>query len=81
MNTTSTFNPALEGYLSEHEMARIRGVKERTLRAERARGEGPPYIVLNRRVLYPEPDWRDYLRLQVRKPVRSAPFHQFGART
>ena len=40
---TITANP-LDGYLTDDTMAKLRGVTERTLRAERQRGDGPPYV-------------------------------------
>ena len=72
MTSTKRNEASLDGYLHETDLARLRGVTDRALRAERARGEGPPYVKLNRRVFYPEQDFRDWLRSQVRRPVRSA---------
>jgi hypothetical protein len=48
----STTNP-LADYLPDAEMARLRGVTSRTQRAERQRGDGPPWVKDGRRVLYP----------------------------
>jgi hypothetical protein len=61
----------LDDYIPETEMADIRGVKPRALRAERQRGEGPPYVKVNRRILYPAPGFRDWLKSIEQIPVRA----------
>ena len=48
----------LAGYISEDEMAQARGVGVRALRAERQRGDGPPWVKLSRSVWYPEAGFR-----------------------
>ena len=61
----------LAGYIAESRMAVVRGVIPRTLRAERQRGEGPPYVVLNRRIYYPEAGFREWLKAIEKHPPRS----------
>jgi hypothetical protein len=63
-------NP-LAGYAIETEMARIRKVTQRTLRAERQRGEGPPYVRDGKRVYYSLEGFREWLKSRERQPVRS----------
>jgi hypothetical protein len=67
---TSTANP-LEGYLPDAELAKVRGVKERALRAERQRGDGPPFVKMGKQVLYPIEGFREWLKARERHPVRS----------
>ena len=62
-------NPLLE-YLSDRDMAQLRGVTERALRAERQRGDGPPYLKDCRKIYYHVPGYRDWLRARLRQPVR-----------
>jgi hypothetical protein len=60
----------LEGYISEDAMAEARGVKLRTLRAERQRGEGPPWLKMNRAIWYSEDGFRNWLKAIEKRPVR-----------
>jgi hypothetical protein len=43
----------------------------RTLRAERQRGDGPPYVTLDRRIYYPEAGFREWLKAIEKRPVRA----------
>lgn len=43
----------LLGYLNEEQYASFRGLSVRSARNERARGEGPPFIRVGRKVFYP----------------------------
>lgn len=61
----------LAGYISEDEMAQARGVGVRALRAERQRGDGPPWVKLSRSIWYPEAGFRDWLKSIERRPVRA----------
>jgi hypothetical protein len=61
----------LAGYIAEGDMARARGVVPRTLRAERQRGDGPPYVTLDRRIYYPESGFREWLKAIEKRPVRA----------
>ncbi len=61
----------LAGYISEDEMAQARGVGVRALRAERQRGDGPPWVKLSRSVWYPEAGFRDWLKSIEQRPVRA----------
>ena len=60
-----------DDYLSDGDMAKLRGVKERTLRAERLRGDGPPYVKDGRRIYYSVPGFREWLKARLKQPVRS----------
>jgi hypothetical protein len=61
----------LAGYISEDEMAQARGVGVRALRAERQRGDGPPWVKLSRSIWYPEAGFRDWLKSIEQRPVRA----------
>lgn len=63
-------NP-LEGYVLDDEMAKLRGVTQRTLRAERQRGDGPPYVKDGWRIYYNVNGFREWLKARERQPVRS----------
>jgi hypothetical protein len=67
-NDPSSF--LLRGYLTDAEAAAQRRKSRRALRDERQRGAGPPYTLDGRRVLYPVEGFRDWLRSNVRQPVR-----------
>lgn len=43
----------LLGYFSEEQYASFRGLSLRSARNERARGAGPPFIRVGRKVFYP----------------------------
>jgi hypothetical protein len=60
----------LAGYATEDEMAIIRKKTKRTLRAERQRGDGPPYVKDGKRTYYSVAGFRDYLKAKERQPVR-----------
>jgi len=61
----------LEGYLPEREAANARNKSTRTLRAERQRGSGPPWVKDGKQVLYPIEGFRAWLKAIERKPVRA----------
>lgn len=61
-NEQPPLSSILAGYVTEHELAAVRGVTRRALRAERQRREGPPYVVLNRRIFYPRDGVRAWLK-------------------
>lgn len=67
---TITADP-LAGYVLDGEMARLRGVTQRTLRAERQRGDGPPYVKDGWRVYYSVAGFREWFKARERQPVRS----------
>jgi hypothetical protein len=70
----------LAGYAPEEEIAAARGVGKRTLRAERQRGDGPPFIKLGKQILYPIEGFRAWLKANERHPVRSTrPANQASA--
>ena len=64
-------NSLLEGLVHENGMAEARGVDIRTLRTERARGSGPPWIRMNRQIYYRIDGFRQWLETIETKPVRS----------
>ena len=71
MSDTGTSEKALfADYWSEAEFANERNLSPRTLRSERARGEGAPYVVDGRRVYYPIEKARAWLLHKERTPVR-----------
>jgi hypothetical protein len=61
----------LAGYAPEAEMARIRKKTQRTLRSERQRGEGPPYVRDGKKIYYSLAGFRDWLKSLERQPVRA----------
>jgi hypothetical protein len=63
-------NPLAE-YWTEDEMAEVRGKTPRTLRAERQRGDGPPYAKDGRTILYSMAGYREWLLANTRQPVSS----------
>jgi hypothetical protein len=67
---TITADP-LAGYVPEAEMARIRKKTQRTLRSERQRREGPPYVRDGKKIYYPLDGFRDWIKSCERQPVRS----------
>jgi len=70
-DTAACPDTLLAGYITEPDMARARGVVPRTLRAERQRGDGPPYVTLDRRIYYPETGFREWLKAIEKRPVRA----------
>jgi hypothetical protein len=71
-NETSTLRDnLLDGYVTENEMAKARGVQPRTLRAERQRGEGPPWLKASNKILYSAEGFREWLKSLERSPVRA----------
>ncbi len=74
MSDVNSSEPAFfAGHWSEKDFAEQRGVSPRTLRAERQRGESPPYVKDGRKVYYPIATARDWVLRKVRIPVRSEP--------
>jgi hypothetical protein len=63
-------NCLLEGYISEDEMAKARGIALRTMRAERQRGDGPPWIKITRQVFYPIEGFHAWLKAIEQRPAR-----------
>jgi hypothetical protein len=64
-------NLLLDDYLPDGDMAKLRGVKERALRAERLRGDGPPWVKDGRRIFYSVSGYREWLKARLKQPVRS----------
>jgi hypothetical protein len=62
-----------DGYISDLEMAAKRGVTPRTLRDERQRRDGPPFVKDGRTILYPIEGYRDWLRANERRSARKSP--------
>jgi hypothetical protein len=55
-------NELLDDYTPEKQVAKIRGVTVRTLRAERQRDYGPPWVKLGGKIFYPNQGFRDWLK-------------------
>jgi len=74
MSNVSDFdNPLKAKYWDEDEAKEIRGHEnKRALRDERRRGEGPPYLRLNRRIFYPKIEFMAWLESLTIQPPRSA---------
>jgi hypothetical protein len=68
---TSHNSSLLGGYTPEKQMAKVRGVGVRTMRAERQRGDGPPWVKMGKQVLYPDQGFKDWLKANERRPVRA----------
>jgi hypothetical protein len=60
-----------DDYLNEDEMARLRGVSKRTLRAERRRGDGPPFVKIGRKTLYRKSGFKEHLKAIEQRPTRA----------
>jgi hypothetical protein len=52
LGTTAPVVSLLDGYLSEEEYARQRGVSIRTCQRDRALRQAPPYTIIGRQVYY-----------------------------
>jgi hypothetical protein len=61
----------LAAYLPDEEMAKVRRVTPRTQRAERQRGNGPPFVRDGKKIYYPLDGFRDWLKARTCQPVRS----------
>jgi hypothetical protein len=57
-------------YVEEDEYAKLRGVEIQALRNERAKGKGPPYTKIGRKVVYPREALRKYLAASTVTPKR-----------
>lgn len=66
----------LDGYISEREYARQRGVSVRTAQRDRQLGDAPPFVVLGKKVFYRLAGLEQWLlkreRASVCTPVRAA---------
>lgn len=69
--SASPSSELLDGYTPEENMAKARGVTVRALRAERQRGDGPPWVKMGKQVLYPNDGFRNWLKANERRPVRA----------
>ena len=61
----------LRGYVTEDAMAAARNRTKRTLRQERLRGSGPPWLKIGRDVYYSESGFREWLQSIERRPARA----------
>jgi hypothetical protein len=59
-----------DGYLTEDEVAAQRRKAKRTLRDERRRRAGPPFVKDGHRIFYPLEGFRTWLKSMERQPVR-----------
>ena len=64
-------NALLAGYYPESEVAAARGVCVRTLRGERQRGEGPPFVRIGKAIYYPRDGFRQWLKSIEQRPTRA----------
>jgi len=71
MTDVSSHASPFYNYLDEAEMAQARQVSRRKLRNERLQGLGPPYVKLDRRILYPVAGFQAWLESITRQPVRA----------
>jgi hypothetical protein len=69
--SSASANRLLDGYAPEAEVAIARGVEKRALRAERQRGDGPPWIKVSNQIFYSEQGFRDWLKSIEQRPVRA----------
>ena len=60
----------LAGYVPEQAVADARNTALRTLRAERQRGDGPPWVKDGKKILYSVEGFRAWLKSRERQPVR-----------
>jgi hypothetical protein len=66
-----TLQDVRAGYLTEEQLGEKRNKSPRTLRLERQRGKGPPYVRDGRQVLYPISEYRAWLVSKMVQPVRA----------
>ena len=62
----------LEGYISEHDYARRRGISVRTAQRDRQLRQSPPFTVLGRKIYYRIEALKEWLLSQERKKDRAA---------
>lgn len=60
-----------EGWMPESEMAAQRDVTTRTLRSERRRGDGPPWVRIDKKIFYSIDGFREHLKRHERQPPRA----------
>jgi hypothetical protein len=77
MSFTAETQPAsrtslLDGYLTEDEISREAKKSKRTLREERLKGVGAPFIRWGKTVLYPRDGFLAWLKSIEQKPRRTA---------
>jgi hypothetical protein len=70
-NQIEPSNELFGDYLTDKQLAKKRRKTPRTLRAERQRGDGPPYVKDGQNILYSIPGFREWLRKKERQSVRS----------
>jgi hypothetical protein len=61
----------LDGYIEDSRVAKERDLSQRAQRAERQRGEGPPYVKIGKKIYYPVDGFRAWLKSIERMPVRA----------
>jgi hypothetical protein len=72
MQGNRTVTDPLSDYTSEHDLpAKVRQKTVRTIRAWRARGEGPPWVRIGRLIYYPNDGIEKWLRSLEQQPVRA----------
>ncbi len=66
-----------QGYVTEAEFARQRGVSVRTCQRDRALRQAPPHVIVGRQVFYRVEAIREWLKAQERSPSRPRSRRQF----
>jgi hypothetical protein len=70
-NSQESAERLFDGHWTAAEFGAQRNKSERTLRLERQRGVGPPYVCDGRKIYYPIDTARAWLREQLRHPART----------
>lgn len=70
----------LDGFISEAEYARQRGVSVRTCQRDRQLRQAPPFVIVGRRVFYRVDGVREWLKSRERQVVRRAEAPRAGRR-
>ena len=70
MLSNTVGNHILDGFITESEYARQRGVSLRTVQRDRALRQAPPHVVFGRKVYYRVEAVRDWLASKERRPGR-----------
>jgi hypothetical protein len=70
-NSQESAESLFDGHWTAAEFGAQRNKSERTLRLERQRGVGPPYVCDGRKIYYPIDTARAWLREQLRHPART----------
>ena len=64
-------NSVFQGFVTEAELARQRGVSLRTCQRDRALRQAPPHVIIGRQIYYRIEAVREWMLAQERRPTRS----------